>query len=145
MWKSLIWARIALTCLAIVGLSWGTASFASAAESARINSTLCQVEDTIEICQTVSGTYKFVETSSGSTVLAVHLVQEETIAYPDKTIYSRLEIDDQYVSRDGEPILVTISRLQQLELDDEVVSCTDAGRLVFAGGTVRLDPPATDC
>jgi len=108
--------------LVAVSVLLGATAPASATNSRRVDNTLCQVEDGVTICQTVTGTYSLSTTPSGRWILTVHLVQEEYI-YAETTYYASLEIE-----QDGDP-----------------TSCTDFGRLVFASGQVRLEPTTTDC
>ena len=130
--------------LVAVSVLLGATAPASATNTRRVDNTLCQVEDGVTICQTVTGTYSLSTTPSGRWILTVHLVQEEYI-YAETTYYASLEIDEQYVYRNGEPVVVVSSRLQQIEQDGDLTSCTDFGRLVFANGQVRFEPTTTDC
>lgn len=110
-----------------------------------VNSKLCQVEDGQQICQSVTGVYSLIQTSSGLRILNLHLLQEETITSDTTTIYQSLKLDEQYLYRSGEAIVVVLHRVQTRAIDGEPTSCTDFGRLVFAGGEVRLEPVPTDC
>jgi hypothetical protein len=136
-------ATALLTAAALLTASTGQAP--AAERQGRVDDTLCQVEDGAQICQTVTGVYTLTETPSGRTILTVHLDQVEEITTADGTLRTTLEIDDQYVYDEGEPVVVVSHRLQQREEDGEVTTCTEFGRLVFANGDVRLEAATTPC
>jgi hypothetical protein len=110
-----------------------------------VGSSLCQVEEGQQICQSVTGVYSLTETPSDLLILNLHLIQEETITTETATISQTLELDEQYLYRSGDANVVILRRLQTRTIDGQTTSCTDFGRLVFAGGEVRLEPVVTDC